>query len=355
MTVCLLTVAPTSSQKSLVTEAVKWHDCLKQKPQWYASDDAKRIADNLLLYQRDSGGWPKNIEMAAILDEKDQAALASQKKTSDATIDNQSTYTQLAYLARMVNATGNGRFRGPFFKGLDYLLAAQYENGGWPQFYPHPSGYQTHITFNDDAMIGVMSLLRAIARHDSEYDFVDEQRRAQCGRAVAKGIECILKCQVKVDGQLTAWCAQHDETTFRAAPARTYEKISLSGGESVGIVRFLMGIDRPGQAVIEAIQSAVAWFDKVKLNGIRVIDKPDTSLARGFDRVVVQDPKAEPLWARFYEIGTNRPIFCGRDGVIKSSLAEIEYERRTGYRWYVNSPAELLARDYPAWLKKVRQ
>jgi len=351
--ICLLAVvSSTSSQRSSLT-TIKWRDCLRQKPEWYASDEAVRIAENLLLYQRAAGGWPKNIEMASLLTEKDKANLTAQKKTSDATIDNQSTYTQLTYLARVFQATRREQFKEPFFKGLDYLLAAQYRNGGWPQFYPYPSGYQKHITFNDDAMIGVMSLLREIAHKDPGYTFVDEQRRVRAAQAVARGVECILKCQIKVSGKRTAWCAQHDEVTFAPAPARTYEKISLSGGESVDIVRFLMDIEHPNRAVIEAIQGAVAWFEQVKLSGIKVVDKRDPSLARGFERVVVQDPAAEPLWARFYEIGTNRPIFCGRDGVIKSSLAEIEYERRTGYRWYVNAPAELLATDYPAWQKAV--
>jgi PelA/Pel-15E family pectate lyase len=78
-------------------------------------------------------------------------------------------------------------------------------------------------------------------------------------------------------------------------------------------------------------------------------------LPKGYDRVVVQDAQAEPLWARFYDISTNRPIFSGRDGIIKDHLAEIEDERRTGYRWYVNSPAALLEKDYPAWQKKWAQ
>ena len=64
---------------------------------------------------------------------------------------------------------------------------------------------------------------------------------------------------------------------------------------------------------------------------------------------MVADPSAPPLWARFYELGTNRPMFCGRDGVKRYSLAEIEYERRNGYSWYTDSPAELLQKDYPAW------
>lgn len=61
------------------------------------------------------------------------------------------------------------------------------------------------------------------------------------------------------------------------------------------------------------------------------------------------DPTGAPLWARFYEIGANRPIFSGRDGVVKYSLQEIEAERRADYQCYVTTPANLLARDYPAW------
>jgi PelA/Pel-15E family pectate lyase len=349
--VCLLMAISASAQTASVSP-VKWQDCLKQSSEWYSSREATRIADNVLLYQRASGGWPKNTEMAATPDDKERAELIRQKSTIDSTIDNGATHMQMVYLARVFNATGQARFKSAFIRGVDFLLRAQYGNGGWPQFYPLQKGYYSHITFNDDAMIGVMELLRDIAQKGSAYAFIDEARRLRAERAVSRGIDCILKCQIKVEGKLTAWCAQHDERTLAPASARAYEKVSLSGGEGVGITRFLMGIERPSRQVIEAIESAVAWFEKAKLTGIKVIDKPDASLPRGFDRVVVADPQAEPLWARFYEIENNRPIFCGRDGIIKYSLAEIEYERRTGYRWYVSSPAKLLAEDYPAWKKK---
>jgi PelA/Pel-15E family pectate lyase len=334
------------------TARVAWRDCLNQEPAWYGSGEAVRIAENLLLFQREIGGWQKNVEMAAPLGEAERAEAVDQKEANDSTIDNGATYTQMIYLARVFNATRQERFKDAFIKGLDYLLKAQYKNGGWPQYYPRLTGYFKHITFNDDAMISVMSLLGAIARQDPAYAFVDAPRRAMAGKAVGKGIECILKCQVMVGNKRTVWCAQHDEVTLAPAPARAYEKVSLSGYESVGIVRFLMGIDHPSPRMIEAIQAAVAWFDQAKLAGIKLVEKPDRSLPRGYDRVVVQDAQAEPLWARFYEIGTNRPIFCGRDGVIKYSLAEIEHERRTGYRWYVSAPTRLLAKDYPAWQKK---
>lgn len=329
---------------------IQWKDCLRQRPDWYSGAEAVRVAENLLLFQRAIGGWQKNTEMAKLLSPAERAEIVDQKEQNDSTIDNGSTYTQMIYLARVFNATKQERFKDGFVKGLDYLFKAQYANGGWPQYYPRLTGYYKHITFNDDAMIGVMTLLREIARKDTAYGFVDDARRRKSEQAVQKGIDCILKTQVKVGGKLTVWCAQHDEVTLAPASARAYEKVSLSGAESVGIVRFLMGIENPSKAVVDSINAAAAWLGQAKLTGIKLAIKSAPSLPKGTDRVVVQDANAEPLWARFYEIGTNRPIFCGRDGVIKYSLAEIEYERRNGYRWYVNAPAELLNKDYPMWL-----
>ena len=325
---------------------IAWADAQNKPDEWYASVEALRIADNVLLYQRSSGGWPKNIDMAKPLSDSNKSSLLRDQKKTDSTIDNGATYTQLSFLARVYTAQHQERHRQSFLKGLDYLLDAQYPNGGWPQFYPDLSGYYKHITYNDDAMIGVMKLLRDVAGAKPVYAFVDEARRSRAASAVEKGIECILKTQVIVNGKRTVWCAQHHEVTFAPAPARKFEVVSLSGGESVGIVRFLMSVKNPSPAVINSIESAIAWFEQSQLKGIKWVEKRD-------DRVVVQDPEGGPIWARFYEIGSNRPIFVGRDGVVKYSVAEIEHERRTGYNWYVDEPAKLLQKDYPKWRKNL--
>ncbi len=339
---------------SSVAIPMKWDECLKQKPQWYTSDEAVRIADNLLLYQRDTGGWFKNTDMAIVLTEAQKAALLGEKQKTDSTIDNGATFTQINYLAKVYRARSLERHLEAFLKGLDYLLKAQYGNGGWPQYYPDLTGYYKHITFNDNAMIGVMKVLRDIAAKKSDYRFVDAERRSKAEKAVAKGIECILKTQVVVQGKRTVWCAQHDEVTLAPVAARTYELVSLSGFESVGIVRFLMEIQQPSPQLINAIESAVRWFKTAKLSGIKWIEKADASKMKGYDRVVVKDANAKALWARFYDIGTNRPIFVGRDGIIKYDVAQIEDERRNNYQWYVNTPAKLLDEDYPAWQKKMK-
>lgn len=328
---------------------LRWGQALNQPSEWYASPEAVRIADNLLRWQRKSGGWPKNTDMAIVLSQAEAAKVSQEPAESDATLDNGSTHTQMRYLARVFNATQQARFKESFLKGLDYLFAAQYDNGGWPQFYPLIKGYYTHITYNDDAMASVLTLLREIARKQPNYTFVDEARRQRAEQAVAKGLECILKTQVVVDGKRTVWCAQHDEVTLAPAKARAYEHPSLSGSESVGVVRYLMSIEQPDARVVEAIEAAVAWFKAVQINGFRYFIKQGAALEKGYDRILEADPSAGPLWARFYEIGTNRPIFSGRDSVIKYSVTEIEHERRTGYGWYSDRAAQLLAKDYPAW------
>jgi PelA/Pel-15E family pectate lyase len=334
------------------SSAISWRECLSQNASWYSSPDALRIAGNCMLYQRATGGWPKNIDMAVVLDDAGKAALLKQKNETDSTIDNGATCRQLQFLARVYAAAPKPEIRDAFLRGLDYLLKAQYPNGGWPQFYPNPAGYRRYITFNDNAMTNVLNLLKDITDVKKPYAFVDAGRQKQAQQAVQKGVESILNCQIVRDGKVLAWCAQHDEKTFEPRPARAYEKVSISGFESVGVVRFLMRMDSPDPRVVRAVESAVRWFEQAKLTGIRYQRVDDPNAANGYDLKIIADPAGPPLWARFYEIGTNRPMFCDRDSVIHYNVAELSPDRRTGYDWYVSSPQKLLEKDYPAWRKK---
>jgi pectate lyase len=309
---------------------------------WYQSDEGKRIADNIVSWQSDKGSWPKNGDTTTQPNPDPPEMTAG-------TFDNGATIGEMRFLARAFRATQAPRYGEAFFKGFDAILAAQYETGGWPQSYPPGEGYHRHITFNDGTMIGLMELLREIATRE-EYAFVEPERREKASAAFERGVACILKCQIEIEGKLTAWCAQHDEIDFGPRPARTYEHASISGSESVGIIRLLMSLPAPSPEVVRAVDAAVAWFDSAKIMGIRVANTagPDG----GRDRVVVEDPAAGPLWARFYDIKTGRLIFSGRDGVIKATMAEIEQERRAGYAWYGNWGASL-PREHAAWKERL--
>jgi PelA/Pel-15E family pectate lyase len=313
---------------------------LKRPDTWFSEAEAGKIAANILAHQSTNGGWPKNIDTTT--------AAGRDGKQSASTFDNGATVDELRFLARMFRATREPAYAAAFDRGLDLILKAQYPGGGWPQCHPPPRNYQRHVTFNDNVMVNLMNLLREIARDDL-YDFVEPRRRAACEKAFSNGIRCILKCQIVVDGKPAGWCAQHDETSFEPRPGRAYELVSLSGCETVGIVRLLMSLDEPDAATKAAIAGAVDWLDQVKITGRKVVEAKDDTAPGGVDKRLVEDSAASPLWARFYEIGTNRPIFCGRDGVIRYGFGEIEHERRNGYAWFGAWPQKLIEKEYPKW------
>jgi PelA/Pel-15E family pectate lyase len=328
-------------------QAISWKEAQRNDAEWFRSEEGKRVVENVLLYQLPCRGWPKNIDMAEPLSDSAKKKLARRRESG--TIDNGATYTPLRFLASAYSATPDERILDAFNKGLDYLFEAQYDNGGWPIYYPLKGDYDDHIHFNDNAVSGVLQLMDDIADGTEPFEFVDDQRRQRAKAAFNKGIDCILKCQVVIDGKRTAWCAQHDEKTLEPAPARTFEPVSLSGNESVGLVRCLMRVDKPSPEIIAAVRDAVAWLENVKINGIRIVN---VETPEGRDRAVKEDSDAPPLWARFYEIGTNRPIFTGRDGVVRYHYRDIERERRLGYAYYGDWPKKLLEKEYPAWAKK---
>jgi hypothetical protein len=116
-----------------------------------------------------------------------------------------------------------------------------------------------------------------------------------------------------------------------------------------------MNLEDPSPEIVAAIEGAVAWFEKVKLTGIRVDRIEDDSFRYGFDLVAVEDETAPPLWARFYEIETGKAIFPDRDGSVYESLNDLSYERRTGYKYTTDRPATMLYKDYPAWKEARRR
>jgi PelA/Pel-15E family pectate lyase len=328
---------------------LSWHaNLLKKEPQWFVSGEARAAADRVMTYQSEFGAWPKNVNLLAEISPREMEDLQNSSNANP--LDNNATTFPMQFLARVAHATGDARYATSFLRGLDYLLDAQYENGGWPQYFPHRKGYYSHITFNDNAMMNVMFLLRDVASGIEPYSFVDDERIAKSGAAVNRGIGCILNTQIRQNGNLTGWAAQYDEVTLEPAWARAYEPPSLSGNETVAVVRFLMEIEHPTDEDIAAIEGAVAWLEKVAVHGFSYQHFIDDSGRE--DSRIVAEPDAGRLWARFYEFISNRPLFLGRDSVFRYSLDEVEQERRGQYGYYGDWAEKLLSREYPRWRAK---
>ena len=318
---------------------------------FFTTSEACRIGDQLLVFQRETGGWPKNVNMVKPLtDEERTQVLAEKRRQDDSTIDNKATITQIAFLARLYHATKDERYKESFLKGMEFLLSGQYENGGWPQFWPKNRDYQVHITYNDNAMVNVMKILRDARQRKAPYtaELIDDSLQQRCQQAFDKGIECILNTQIVVDGEPTVWCQQHDHVTLQPAKARAYELPSYASLESANLTFLLMQISKPSERVKRAVEGAMRWFEAHKLTGIRV---EKYKVGGKTDIRVVVDSTASPLWARYYDLGEGKPFFCDRDGQPKRDIQDIGYERRNGYGWYNDSPVDLYKR-YETWKKK---
>jgi len=329
--------------------------------QWYAGDEALRIAGIIVSFQTPSGGWSKNLDLSRhvrrpgegfapdnssrYVSADDNDGLKEVHWSYVGTIDNGATIGELRFLARVIHARSEGRSEDlqlAFSKGIAYLLAAQYPNGGWPQVWPLQGGYHDAITYNDGAMVGVLNLLRDAAAGRGDFDFVPQVERERCAEAVRRGVACLLDTQVLVQGKRTVWCQQHDALTLEPCAARNYEMPSLCSAESGALAAFLMEVPQPDSNVVAAVEGAVAWFKAAALQDVAFRNAGDQG------RLLVTVPGAGPLWSRYYEVGSDRPIFGERDKTIHDDVADISRERRQGYAWYSDEPAQIL-RKYPKW------
>lgn len=319
---------------------------------FFKSAEAARIGDQLILWQRSTGGWPKNVDMVSPMSDTLKEEVAAEKdRQDDSTTDNDATTMQMAYLARLYKATKEPRYKEAFLKGVEYLLSGQYENGGWPQFWPAMRDYQLHITYNDDAMVNTMILLRDVAASTSPFDsdLCDEIMKQRLIQSFNKGVECILATQIVTDGQPTVWCQQHDHETLAPAKARAYELPSYCSQESAFIVKLLMAIPNPDQRIVKAVDGAMAWFEKNRIKGVTYKRE---NINGKWEASLEENPKDDtPIWARYYDLENCQPFVCDRDGIPRRHLEEIGDERRNGYAWYNNRPSYLLPL-YQEWKKK---
>jgi pectinesterase len=305
---------------------------------WFAGEEARRIAESILSYQTPSGGWSKRIDHTAGPRAAGQGFAEGGRRHYVGTFDNGATTEHMRYLLRADRVRSDARYPQAFARGVEYILRAQFPNGCWPQVYPLEGGYHNAATFNDDAMLNVLRLLRGVAA--GEAAFVGDDVRRRAAASVERGIECILAAQVVVDGRRTVWGAQHDPLTLRPVGARSFEPAALSGQEGPALAAFLMELDSPDPRVDVAIRGAAAWIRENMLWGYarRPGEKP------------VPTPGGGPLWARFAETGTNRPVFANRDGAVTYDWRQLA-DSAWGYGWFTDAPAAVLAR-YDAWSRE---
>lgn len=337
---------------------------MDREPSWYATADARRIADTVVSFQTPAGGWSKNLDRGgparlpgqaysfagggAAPDPANFDQPLDRNWTYVGTIDNGATTGELHYLARVAAALPGSEgdaYRSSFVKGIAYLLAAQYPNGGWPQVWPLQGGYHDGITFNDNGMAEVMMLLADVAA-DPQYAFVPQDIRTQAEAAVDRGTAVILQAQVQVDGQRTGWPQQVDPLTLAPISARNYEPRSIASGETTDILMFLMRDPRPTPEIRAAVEGGIAWLRSKATHDVAF------TRVEGEGRKLIAQSGAGPIWSRNYDVESGQPIFGDRDKSIHDDVNLVSEGRRNGYAWWVDTPQRALD-AHDAWRERV--
>jgi hypothetical protein len=201
------------------------------------------------------------------------------------------------------------------------MLEAQYPNGAWPQRYdgvpkteadfpvlratipqnwprewPDES-YSSFYTLNDNTL------------RDSIRTMLDAHRRTGDARyldAAKRGGDFLVLAQLPEPQP--AWAQQYN-ARMEPAWARAFEPPAVTAGETAGVIRTLIDlyVETGDEKYREPIPRAIEWLKRSTI--------------------------APNRWARYYELGTNKPIYGDRDGRIHYTLEEISEERRTGYGW----------------------
>jgi PelA/Pel-15E family pectate lyase len=232
------------------------------------TDSVRRVADIVLTFQTPSGGWSKHVDMTRRGRQPGESYYSeSESWNYIATIDNGATTSQMRFLGRVYEATGDVRYRDAFARGLEYLLRAQFPNGCRPQVYPLQGSYHDAATFNDDATVNVLRVLRDITR--GRMPWVVTTHRERAAAALTRAVDCILASQVIVGGRRTVWGQQHDPLSLVPVRARSYEPPALSGRESAGITELLMTLASPNERTVEAVHAAAEWFRTTAVYGYR--------------------------------------------------------------------------------------
>ena len=316
---------------------------------WFGSADAGTLATTVISYQTPAGGWSKHTGYTKG-PRRPGMLWSSQYRPGKrphylGTFDNRSTTAQIRLLAAVWRATGRDDCRQAALRGIDYVLAAQYPHGGWPQVYPLEGGYHDAVTFNDDAMAHLLALVHEAASGAGDFGFLEAPRREALAAALRRGLDCVMRAQIVWQGKPTGWCAQHDALTLEPVAARAMEPASISGTESANLLTCLMTLPATDPRLMACIRHGLDWLERAKLTGLKRVK-------RDGDTFYEEDPSSDEVhWARFYSLADGKPVFPGRDGVMYPTFAAMAARNKLGYDFHSSRPAGVLGSSRKKWLK----
>ena len=269
-------------------------------------DAAVAAAHALCFGQLWSGGWQYRIDFANAGPRRHayrhQPRPKSKKIRTHSVLDDNTTQAALRLLMTVDGLVKDAKVHEAARYGLDALLKAQFPKGGWPQVFgqpppeqrtttyvriepdgtrtthKRPTRYWHYYTFNDNAINDCIAVCLQAHEHYKEERFLD---------AVRKAGDFIVLSQL--EPPQAGWAQQYTPE-LKPEWARRFEPPAVCGAVTARNIRTLIEIWlAAGDAkYLEPIPAALDWLKRSRL------------------------PGPQPRWARFYELGTNRPLYFTR-------------------------------------------
>ncbi len=268
---------------------------------------AKSATDALVRGQHPAGGWNYVIDTAGEDSLKRWYATYGHnawrmeeyhRYYGNATFDDAGTAEASQLLLRVYLEKRERKYRAPLDKAIQFVLDAQYANGGWPQRYPFVQGgglhghedYTPYITFNDDVAGENLEFL-LYAYHGLA---VNGRGDARVLDAIHRGMDIFVKTQQPQPQP--AWGLQHFPDTLKPAGARTIEPQAFATHATGTNIKSMLGFYRltGDRKFINRLPEALDWLDQVKT--------PQNLIAPG---------RTHPT---FILEGSNTPVYIHRRG-----------------------------------------
>ena len=310
-------------------------------------DAAVETADALIRGQLRSGGWDNKIEFDPATRKKyayraEPSGGGNGRNTT--TLDDDKTQSVIRFLMQLDAELqfSDDRLHEAVTYALQTLLRAQYPCGAWPQRfdgrnqpydrdeYPvisasvpdawsrsHPGKkYAGFYTLNDNTIADVMTTLL------DAWEIYDQPRYRD---AAIKGGDFLLLAQLPQPQP--GWAQQYDRR-MQPAWARKFEPPAVTGGESQGVMRTLIELYRRTAGSIDRAERFLAPIGPAI-------------------RYYRDSLRADGRLARFYELGTNRPLYFTKD----YQLTYDDSDMPTHYAFIVGSKLDSIERE----LRRVRE